>query len=136
MSPDFALVVPMAAHVALAALLYVLLTVVRAPSIWGVGRRPDGSNPWARFEPRVGANLSNQFEWSLPFHVGCLLLLQLHAVGPAAVVLAWTFVVGRVLHSAVQIGTGNVRLRGLVFTVNFVAVLGLWWLVLVAAAGR
>jgi len=43
------LVYPMAAHVALTALLYVLLTAARAPSVWGLGRRPDGSNPWGDF---------------------------------------------------------------------------------------
>ncbi len=119
------LIAPMAAHVALAAFLYVLLTVARAPAVWGIGRRADGGNPWAGVEPRIGANLSNQFEWPLFFHVACLLLLQAQA-GPMAVALAWTFVAGRVLHSAVQILTGNVRLRGAVFTLNFLAVLGLW----------
>jgi hypothetical protein len=126
------LVVPMTAHVALAASLYVVLTIMRAPAIWGVGRLADGSNPWARFEPRVSANLSNQFEWPLFFHVACVLLMQFEAIGPAAVALAWTFVGGRVAHTLVQVGTTNVRLRGLVFTVNFVAVLGLWGLALIA----
>jgi hypothetical protein len=115
----------MAAHVALAAWLYVLLTVVRAPAIWGIGRLPDGSNPWARFEPRISANLSNQFEWPLFFHVACVLLLQTEA-SASALAVAWLFVAGRVLHSLVQILTTNIRLRGLVFTINFVAVLGLW----------
>lgn len=125
-----ALLYPMAAHVALAALLYVLLTVARAPAIWGIGRRADGSNPFAAMEPRIGANLSNQFEWPLFFHVACVLLL--HAPPSAAALwLAWAFVAGRVLHSAVQVGTRNVRLRGLVFTLNFLAVLGLWGLLLV-----
>src|SRR5688500_8978743 len=126
------LVVPMAAHVALAAFLYVLLTVVRAPAVWGVGRRPDGSNPWASVEPRISANLANQFEWPLFFHIACLFLLQFQ-VSLAALVLAWIFVFGRVLHSAVQILTRNVRLRGIVFTINFLAVLGLWVLVVLAA---
>jgi hypothetical protein len=49
------------------------------------------------------------------------------------VVLAWIFVLGRILHSAVQIFITNVRLRGAVFTVNFLAVLGLWVLAIVAA---
>lgn len=40
--------------------------------------------------------------------------------------LAWVFIGGRLLHSYVQIITGNVRLRGLVFTLNFLAVIGLW----------
>ena len=121
-----ALVQAMAAHVALAAGLYVLLTVFRAPRIWGIGRRPDGSNPWATLEPRVSANLSNQFEWPLFFHAGCLLAMLQDAVSATVVVLAWVFVGGRVLHSAVQVFTANVRLRGIVFTLNFLAVLGLW----------
>jgi hypothetical protein len=120
------LLVPMLAHVALAAWLYVLLTVVRAPAIWGIGRRADGSNPLAKFEPRISANLSNQFEWPLFFHVACVLLLMQGEVSRVAIVLAWIFVIGRVLHSLVKILTSNVRLRGLVFTVNFVAVLGMW----------
>jgi hypothetical protein len=119
----------MAAHVALAAFLYVLLTVARAPTIWGIGRRPDGTNPWAGVEPRISANLSNQFEWPLFFHAACL-ILQLTQVSAAAVVLAWSFIGGRLLHSAVQILTRNVRLRGIVFTLNFLAVLALWLLVL------
>lgn len=126
------LILPMAAHVALAGLLYVLLTFARAPAVWGIGRRTDGSNPWASIEPRISANLSNQFEWPLFFHVACLILLQLQPV-PVATTLAWVFVAGRVMHSAVQILTGNIRLRGIVFTVNFLAVLGLWVIVVIAA---
>ncbi|MCH6482555.1 MAPEG family protein [Pseudoxanthomonas sp. LH2527] len=132
---DTALLLPMTAHVALAALLYVLLTVARAPAIWGIGRRADGSNPFASLEPRIGANLSNQFEWPLFFHVACVLLMLL-GTSAMAIALAWLFVGGRLLHSAVQILTTNVRLRGLVFTVNFLAVLGLWGVLLVMALAR
>ncbi len=121
----------MLAHVALTAVLYVALTVARAPVVWGIGRAADGSNPWAKFEPRLSAKLSNQFEWPLLFYAACLVLMP-GGVDAAAVMLAWVFVAGRVLHSVVQVFTGNVRLRGLVFTVNFLAVLGLW--AIIAAA--
>lgn len=120
------LIYPMAAHVGLTALLYVLLTLARAPSIWGVGRRADGSNPWAGIEPRISANLSNQFEWPLFFYAACLALLELHAVDRLTIGLAWLFVAGRLMHTGVQVFTTNVRLRGIVFTVNFIAVLGMW----------
>lgn len=60
------LIYPMAAHVALAAFLYALLTVARAPAIWDLA------------------------------------------------------------HTGVHVLTRNVRLRGLVFTINFLAVLGMW----------
>ena len=120
------LLYPMAVHVALTALLYVALTVVRAPSVWGVGRRADGSNPWARFEPRISANLSNQFEWPVFFYAACLLQMAQPADNPLQLGLAWVFVAGRVAHSGVQVFTANVQLRGAVFTVNFLAVLGMW----------
>jgi len=116
----------MAAHVALTGLLYVVLTVARMPSVWGIGRRADGSNPWADYEPRISANLSNQFEWPLFFYAACLLAMVQHAVGTPQLVLAWVFVAGRVAHSFVQVCTGNIRLRGIVFTINFAAVFGLW----------
>lgn len=124
------LILPMAVHVGLTALLYVLLTLARAPRIWGIGQREDGSNPWAAVEPRISANLSNQFEWPVVFYAACLLLIMSSVQSRAAVVLAWIFIVGRVAHSSVQILTTNIRLRGLVFTINFLAALGLWVILL------
>lgn len=120
----------MAAHVGWSALLYVLLTVARAPAVWGLGRLADGSNPMAAIERRLSANLSNQFEWPLFFHVACVLMLMLMRpeIGLLELATAWVFVGGRVAHSAVQIFTTNVRLRGVVFTINFIAVLILWFL--------
>jgi len=126
----------MSAHIALTALLYVLLTVARAPKVWGIGKRPDGSNPWAAVEPRISANLSNQFEWPVFFHAACLLLIQSQLAVATAVWLAWTFILGRVAHSAVQILTTNVRLRGLVFTINFLATLGIWVVVLLSLQAK
>ena len=127
-SSDF--LYPMAAHIGLTAILYTSLTIVRAPSVWGVGRAPDGSNPWASVEKRISANLSNQFEWPLFFYAVCLVLLQRPLVGQLELGLAWLFVAGRVVHSCVQVFTTNVRLRGIVFTINFLAVLAMWALLL------
>ena len=128
------LILPMAAHVAFTALLYALLTVARAPKVWGIGQRQDGSNPWAAVEPRISANLSNQFEWPLFFYAACLLLIQTQVESYSAVLLAWVFLGGRIVHSYIQICTTNIRVRGLVFTINFLATLGLWAVVLQARA--
>lgn len=123
------LILPMAVHVALTAFLYGLLTIARAPKIWGVGLRSDGTNPWVIIEPRISANLSNQFEWPLFFYIASLLLIATESNSIMAVGFAWLFIAGRILHSLVQILTSNIRVRGLVFTVNFLAVLALWVLV-------
>lgn len=124
------LLYPMMAHVAWVALLYILLTVVRAPAVWGVGKTKETS--WADIESRVSANLSNQFEWPLFFHVACVLLIaQASIVEPIQVWLAWVFVAGRLIHSFVQILIQNIRLRGLIFTINFLAVLAMWFFLVV-----
>ena len=126
------LITPMFMHILLCALLYVFLTLARAPSVWGVGKNKDGSNPFADIQPKVSANLSNQFEWPLFFRVVCALLIALsEPISNSQVFLAWVFVIGRVLHSLVQIFTDNIRLRGLVFTINFVAVLAMWLLLFI-----
>jgi hypothetical protein len=124
------LILSMAAHIALTSFLYVLLTIARAPKVWGIGKKADGSNPWAVVEPRISANLSNQFEWPVFFYAACILLIQNQSALAAAAWLAWIFILGRVVHSCVQILTTNVRLRGLVFTINFLATLGLWVVVI------
>ena len=92
---DTALLLPMTAHVALAATLYVLLTIARAPAIWGIARRADGSNPFASLEPRIGANLSNQFEWPLFFHVACVLLMLQRGRSPLMCVRNLNYVTWR-----------------------------------------
>lgn len=122
---------PVVAHIFWCALLYALLTVARAPAVWGVGRKVDGSNPFQNVQPKISANLSNQFEWPVFFHVLCVLLyVEQSPVTSTIIVMAWVFVIGRVLHSLVQICSSNVRIRGLVFTINFLAVIAMWVLFL------
>ncbi len=121
-----ALLYPMIFHVCWMALLYVLLTLLRAPAIWGFDTRSGAIARWVELEPRVSANLSNQFEWPLLFYVCCVVLMQMGPLDGVQWLLAWIFIAGRVVHSLVQILTSNIRLRGLVFTINFLAVLLMW----------
>lgn len=125
------LIIPMFCHVALTGFLYALLTIMRAPSIWNIGASKDGTHPFIEFEKRISANLSNQFEWPLFFYVACVILMtneQLYSL--THLWLAWVFISGRVLHGLVQILTSNIRLRGIVFTINFLAVFAMWVLLL------
>lgn len=120
------LIYPMLAHLLWVVLLYVALTVVRAPAVWGIGRKFLNDTELDRLEQKVSANLGNQFEWPLLFYVICVLLLNSAPVATVQVWLAWLFFVGRVIHSGVQIFTENIRLRGVIFSINFVAVLLMW----------
>ncbi len=76
---------------------------------------------------RIAANLRNQFELPVLFYAIVIFIMATREVAPAPIVmLAWAFVAGRVLHAGVQCLTDNVKLRGQVFTVNFVALVGIW----------
>ncbi len=117
------LILPMFFHVICSALLYAILTLARASKVWGIGL----SDFWGHLEPRVSANLSNQFEWPVLFYMICLLQISTSSsINAIQVWLAWLFIVGRVAHSIIQILTMNIRLRGIIFTVNFLAVLIMW----------
>lgn len=119
-------------HLLLCVFLYAFLTIARAPKVWGIGQKPDGSNPFEEIQPRISANLSNQFEWPLFFYVICIqLIVTQHPISHVYVVLAWIFIIGRIIHSCVQIFTNNIRLRGMVFTINFVAVVAMWAMFLI-----
>lgn len=66
------------------------------------------------------------------FHIACVLLIAMdEPIAGVQIYLAWTFVIGRVLHSIVQIFTDNIRLRGVVFTINFIAVFAMWTLIFI-----
>lgn len=118
---------PMLLHVLWATTLYALLTACRAPSVWGIGASGGLADACAKLEPRVTANLKNQFEWPQLFYVACILgIVSDVASHPFFASMTWLFVIGRLVHSAVHILTNNIRLRGVVFTINFIAVLGMW----------
>lgn len=117
------LLLPMFCHVLWVMFLYVLLTAVRAPKVWGVTSVFDKIASW---EPRVSANLSNQFEWPLFFYIACLILMLQGNISDIQIGLSWVFVTGRVLHSLVQILQSNIRIRGVAFTLNFLAVVAMW----------
>jgi len=121
------IVIPMVVHILLCSALYAMLTLVRAPKVWGFGSRSDGSNPYESVQVKISANLSNQFEWPLFFHIACILIvLKGLESSTFYILMAWIFVAGRVLHSAVQILHSSIKLRGVVFTINFIAVLAMW----------
>lgn len=124
------LLLPMLVHVLWTASLYGVLTVMRAPRIWHIGMGKDGLNPWEKLEPKVSANLSNQFEWPAFFYVVCLLVIPSpQFYSPVLLWLAWVFVAGRIAHTGVQVLSSNIRLRGLVFAINYLAVLAMWGMV-------
>ena len=119
---------PMLAHIAWVVMLYAWLTVARAQAVKR-GEVDSSAFVLGRDEPlhvaRITRNLANQFELPAIFYALVVLLIALDKVTTFDVVAAWVFVAGRVIHTLVQTLTDNVRMRGNVFTINFLALVAL-----------
>lgn len=128
---------PLLLHFVLVMGLYVALTVARLAAVqrrqaaYGDFARADGDPPGSA---RIQRNLANQFEAPLFAWAAMLVLLWADAVLWFDVAAAWLFLGGRLVHTWVQTTGDDVRLRGRVFTINFVGVLALMghagWVVL------
>ncbi len=71
---------------------------------------------------------SNQFELPVLFYVLTILEFITHQAGVAFVVLAWIFVIFRILQAFVHVTSNVVRLRGALFAGSAV-VLAVMWLI-------
>ena len=126
MSPN--IILPVILYIGWVFCLYAWLTYARTTR---VKQLPQGYQvfEFGREEPddiaRITRNLSNQFELPILFLACILFLGQLHALNNYDVVCCWVFLLGRILHTAVQTLTSNVPLRGKVFMINFIAVMAL-----------
>lgn len=81
-------------------------------------------------------NFDNQFQMPMLYMFSVLFTLQLGLADMAYVVLGAVFVLLRILHTAVHIGSNNVRLRFSIFLFGCLALWLMWlrlaWQVLVA----
>ena len=118
----------MLAHIGWVFMLYAWLTYARTMAV----RRGEVDNSCfvrGQDEPlhvaRITRNLSNQFELPAIFYALVVLLIALGRVLPFDIVVAWIFMLGRVIHTLVQTLTDNVTLRGRVFMINFLGVMAL-----------
>ena len=127
--PD-AILWPVTLHLALVLALFVAVSVtrmraVREGDVPGVGHfAHKGAEPEA--SRRYAANLTNQFELPSFFYALVALLYATDSVTGIQVVLAWVFLAGRLIHAGVQTRTDNVPLRGMVFGINFLALVAMW----------
>lgn len=129
---------PFLGHFALVGLLLVVLLWQRARSVLAGEVKVDDyarANGDAQRSRRVQRNLSNQFELPLFAYFAAAVLIATNTVTEGDIIAAWVFLAGRVLHSAVQCLTDNVRLRGAVFCVNAAAIFYLMWRVSELALG-
>ena len=74
----------------------------------------------------AGRNFINQFEIPVLFFVASVTGLQLNAAGYVFVALAWRFVISRVIHSIIHLGSNSVKPRYYSFLLGCLLVLTMW----------
>ena len=81
---------------------------------------------WSKPAMQVAYSYSNQFELPVLFYVLTILAFITHLAGLVFVVLAWIFVIFRILHAFVHVTSNVVRLRGGLFAVSAVVLAIMW----------
>lgn len=116
---------PFFGHFGLVALLYAWLTLERQVA---VARREVETKAFAQAgaDParsrRIARNLANQFELPVFALFAAVIIYLKGHIGMIDIAAAWLFLCGRVIHTMVQTLSDNVPLRGVVFSINFTAV--------------
>lgn len=81
---------------------------------------------WPKSTLRAMYSFSNQFELPVLFYVLTILAYVTHKAGFAFVILAWIFVIFRLLHAYVHVTSNVVRLRGSLYGIAAFALIVNW----------
>ena len=74
---------------------------------------------------KAAANFSNQFETPVLFFALIMLAIETGATGYIMAVLAWLYVATRVIHTLVHIGPNQIPVRGGVFAIGVLCLVGM-----------
>jgi hypothetical protein len=121
---------PMLAHVLLVYIIYGVMAkrrfgAIRAGEVKSGQFKTRGSEP--PVSATVAANLMNQFEIPVLFHVLCLALYMTDGVTYLTLALMWIFVVTRYAHAYVHVTSNRLIHRNRSFTAGVVA-LAIGWI--------
>ena len=86
---------------------------------------------WSKRALQVSYSFSNQFELPVLFYVLTILAYVTHLAGVVFVVLAWIFVIFRVLQAYVHVTSNRIRVRGAFYGIAALALAINWTIYIV-----
>ncbi len=126
------ILLPLFVEVILTFVLLFTMAPLRTRDFASGAVRPDDialrEQKWPKRTTQFANAFSNQFELPMLFYVLTILEYVTHLAGIVFVVLAWIFVIFRILHAYVHVTSNIVRLRGAFFAIGAV-VLAIMWLI-------
>jgi hypothetical protein len=127
-----AILLPLFVEVILTFLLLFTLAPMRTRDFGSGAVRPQDvalrEPKWPARTTQFANAYANQFELPVLFYVLTILEYVTHLAGVAFVVLAWIFVIFRILHAFIHVTSNIVRLRGALFAASAV-VLAIMWVI-------
>jgi hypothetical protein len=85
-----------------------------------------GRAQWPEDATKRAANFRNQFEVPVLFYAVVAFALLTKGADGTMVVLAWLFVLTRIVHAAIHVGPNKVRWRTPAFALGFLIVAVIW----------
>jgi hypothetical protein len=125
------LLLPVFAAVALTAIVWLLMVIVRNTSVMRGLVSPEyyvayTSQPPAEWVERPARAFNNLMQVPTLFYVVCVLMLVTGAVDQAQLAYAWIFVAVRALHACVYIGWNHVAYRFTAWVASCIVLGALW----------
>ncbi len=124
------LLLPLFLHIALITFVGIRSATSRVKSVVGGETKINAialdSGAWPDSVRKIGNNFDNQFQVPMLWYGVCAFILITQKTDWVLVSLSWAFLIARVWHSAIHIGSNYVPLRMRVVLGSFVAVFLMW----------
>lgn len=118
---------PVLIQITLTIMVFLLLAVRKARAIkdGGVDRKKTAlhNDAWPDEVLKVSNNLQNQFQTPVLFYALCFALIHAGAVSISSLLLAWGYVLSRIIHAYIHTGSNYVPMRFRMFLLGFVMLL-------------
>jgi len=123
-------VLPMLVQVALTFFLLFWVAISRSQAAGSdkemIQRSATDSSIWPDRQKQIANCYSNQFELPILFYLVVLFYLFTGGSSVLMTILAWVFVLFRVIHMIIHTGTNRVMHRFMAFVVSMLAVIAMW----------
>lgn len=85
-----------------------------------------GKHSWSDAATQASNNFKNQFELPVLFYVGVAFALLFRKTDVLLVALAWAFVLSRVVHALIHLGSNKLKWRRLAYFFGALCLLAFW----------
>ncbi len=123
------ILLPVLVQIALTLLVFLILGMrkVKAIKSGGVDRQKTAldNSAWPEGVVKVSNNITNQFQTPVLFYILALLFYLTDTVNTSVIVLAWLYVVSRLLHAFIHINSNFVPARFSIFTFGVLSLIGM-----------